>query len=660
MIDTDPRMSEELYRALFETSLDAVLVFDDAGTYVDVNESYCRLLQLPREALIGRHFSEVIPPDLLVAARQSLGQLMSAGSLAVEFPLRAADGTLVPLEWRSRANIVPGLHVCVARDITERKAAETALQSAYEELQISEEELRVQNEELLQIRHTADAERQRYLDLFTFAPDAYVVTDLAGIIREANLAAERLLGSPRDLLLDTPLSRFFLAGFHTETRAQIRALASQEAPAQWEMRLGPADEPRDAAVTVAAVRDRGGSSTGLRWLIRDVTGRKRAEAELRKARDEAEAANRAKDQFLATLSHELRTPLSPVLLLASTLAGDAGVPAGVRRQLDVIQRNVELEARLIDDLLDLTRIARGKLDLRMEVTDARKVLEHTIEIACERETASGRLRVVTELAAEDHRLWADPSRLTQVLWNLLNNAVKFTPVDGTVTVRSWSEPDRLVLQVSDTGVGIDPDLLPHIFEAFEQGRIRSPRRTGGLGLGLAIGRAIAEMHGGTLTAASEGRGRGATFTLSLPRGRELPAAAEAPREIENPKSRSQNLKILLVEDHEDTAEAMADLLTLSGHRVITADSVSQALSEARSNDGFDLVISDLGLPDGSGIDLMRELSARHGLRGIALSGYGMEEDVRQSLEAGFARHLTKPVSLPQLQAAIRQVAGAEE
>jgi PAS domain S-box-containing protein len=660
MADTDPPLSEALYRTLFETGLDAVLVFDDAGIYVDVNESYCRILQLPREALIGRHFSDVIPPDLLADAQRALGDLMVTGSLAVEFPLRAADGTLVPLEWRSRANVVPGLHVCAARDISDRKKTEMALQSAYEELRISEEELRVQNEELLRLRHIAEAERQRYLDLFTFAPDAYVVTDLAGTVREANLAAERLLGSPRDLLLGTPLPRFFLAGFNTETRARIRALAGQEGPAHWEMRLGPEGEPRDVAVTVAAVRDREGSGAGLRWLIRDVTGRKRAEAELRKARDEAEAANRAKDRFLATLSHELRTPLSPVLLLASTLAGDAGVPAGVRRQLDVIQRNVELEARLIDDLLDLTRIARGKLDLRMEVTDARKVIEHTIEIACERETAAGRLRVVAELAAEDHRLWADPSRLTQVLWNLLNNAVKFTPVGGTITVRSWSEPDRLILQVSDTGVGIDPDLLPHIFDAFEQGRIRSPRRTGGLGLGLAIGRAIAEMHGGTLTAASEGRNRGATFTLSLPRGRELPSAAEAPREIESPESRIQNLRILLVEDHEDTAEAMADLLTLAGHRVVTAESVAQALSEVESNDGFDLVISDLGLPDGNGNDLMRELAARHGLRGIALSGYGMEEDVRQSLEAGFARHLTKPVSLPQLQAAIRQVTGAGE
>ncbi|MFL6231745.1 MAG: MASE1 domain-containing protein [Thermoanaerobaculia bacterium] len=268
--------------------------------------------------------------------------------------------------------------------------------------------------------------------------------------------------------------------------------------------------------------------------------RTRLLAREREARAEAEAANEAKDQFLATLSHELRTPLTPVLATVSGLAGDESVPAGVRRQLDLIRRNVELEARLIDDLLDLTRIARGKLDLRLEVTDVRKVVEHTIEISCAREVAAGRLEVVTELAPGDHRLWADPSRLTQVLWNLLSNAVKFTPAGGTITVRSAAGPDRLVLQVADTGAGIDPEAMPYIFDAFEQGRMRGPRRTGGLGLGLAISKAITEMHGGALSVASEGHGHGATFTLSLPRGRELPAISEAPEtpeEVENPKSK---------------------------------------------------------------------------------------------------------------------------
>jgi PAS domain S-box-containing protein len=463
----------------------------------------------------------------------------------------------------------------------------------------------------------------------------------------------------------------FTAVIHPEDAGRVgeairRALESRERY-EVEFRIvRPDGEARWIITNGRGFYDESGTPARMLGAMLDVTDRHQAEEERARlldreseARAEAEAANEAKDHFLATLSHELRTPLTPVLLVASGLAGDERLPAELRRPLDMIRRNVELEARLIDDLLDLTRITRGKLDLRLEVIDARKVVEHTIEICCERETAAGRLRVSAELAAEDHRLWADPSRLTQVLWNLLSNAVKFTPVGGTITVRSWSGPGSLLVQVADSGIGIDPAAMPHIFDAFEQGRTRSPRRTGGLGLGLAISKAIAEMHGGTLTAASPGQGQGSTFTLSLPcdlTAAEVPAE-EPSQDLQNPKSKIQNLKILLVEDHADTAEAMADLLSLNGHQVSTAGSVAEALTLAAGADGaFDFVISDLGLPDGSGLDLMRELSARHGLRGIALSGYGMEEDVRQSLEAGFLKHLTKPVNLPVLQATLREVA----
>jgi PAS domain S-box-containing protein len=461
----------------------------------------------------------------------------------------------------------------------------------------------------------------------------------------------------------------FTAALHPEDAGRVgeairRALERRE-DYEIEFRIvRPDGEVRWINTNGRGFHDDSGVPVRMMGAMLDVTDRRHAEEERARildreseARAEAEAANEAKDHFLATLSHELRTPLTPVLLLASGLAEDENLPAGLRRPLDMIRRNVELEARLIDDLLDLTRITRGKLDLRLEVTDARKVVEHTIEICCEREATAGRLRVVAELAAEDHRLWADPSRLTQVLWNLLSNAVKFTSVGGTITVRSWFEPGCLLIQIADSGIGIDPVAMPHIFDAFEQGRTRSPRRTGGLGLGLAISKAIAEMHGGTLTAASAGQDQGAAFTLSLPCDlavAELPDVDEP--EIQKPKSEIQNLKILLVEDHADTAEAMADLLSLNGHQVSTAASVAEALALAADADGaYDFVISDLGLPDGSGLDLMRELSSRHGLRGIALSGYGMEEDVRQSLEAGFLKHLTKPVNLPVLQATLREV-----
>ncbi len=380
----------------------------------------------------------------------------------------------------------------------------------------------------------------------------------------------------------------------------------------------------------------------------------------------AQSANLAKDQFLANLSHELRTPLTPVLAVISSLEGDSRLEAKVRESLAMVRRNVELEARLIDDLLDLTRIARGKLELSRRPADLRQIVGQAIETCCGQDTESGRVRVVEDLAAADHTVWADAPRLSQVFWNLLNNALKFTP-EGTITIRSWFEPDEIVIQISDTGVGIRPEALGHIFNAFEQGDVGTTRRFGGLGLGLAISKAIVELHGGTLSAESEGVGHGAVFTVRLPAGdsRQEPATAlgipgEERRGVVRPEA-GRPLHILLAEDHVDTAEALAALLEGLGHRITMAGTVAGGLAaaaEAAAADrSIDLVISDLGLPDGSGLDLMRELARLYRLTGIALSGYGMEEDVRKSREAGFARHLTKPVTLDLLKDVIAQVRG---
>jgi signal transduction histidine kinase/CheY-like chemotaxis protein len=399
---------------------------------------------------------------------------------------------------------------------------------------------------------------------------------------------------------------------------------------------------------------------------------------------EAQAASEAKDRFLAALSHELRTPLTPVLALVAGLQEDERANA-FQRELAIIRRNVELEARLIDDLLDLTRISRGKLELRREVVDLRQVVEHAVE-ACATELSGAGLRLAVELGPGDQRLWADPPRLIQVFWNLLRNAIKFTPAGGTLAVRSRLEAGEapqagdaegwLAVTVADTGMGIDPEILPLIFEAFEQGRSGIARRFGGLGLGLAISKAIVELHGGTLTAASAGRQQGAAFTVRLPvtawlpdeaspsllRGEEGGATvAAAAAAVIAPEPAPSH--ILLVEDHLDTAEAMADLLRAFGFHVSVASSVAgglalaeerQALEEREPGARIDLLVSDIGLPDGSGLDLIRALGERWGIRGIALSGYGTEEDVQRSREAGFLRHLTKPVTPRVLEAAVRE------
>ncbi|HEX9671637.1 MAG TPA: ATP-binding protein, partial [Thermoanaerobaculia bacterium] len=308
---------------------------------------------------------------------------------------------------------------------------------------------------------------------------------------------------------------------------------------------------------------------------------------------ETQRANAAKDQFLATLSHELRTPLTPVLAVVSALEEDGRLPGDVRDRLAMVRRNTELEARLIDDLLDLTRIERGKLDLRREVTDVLPLLAHAVEATRTPEIEAYGLRLVSELAADDHRVWADGPRLSQVFWNLIKNALKFTPAGGTIRVRSSNEgepgaPERwLVVEVADTGIGIEPEVLPRIFDAFEQGQRKITRQFGGLGLGLAISRRIVELHGGSLAAASEGKGKGATFTVRLPVGVPAEAAAAAPAgtaagvvEKAATPAPARPLHILLVEDHPDTAAAMADLLRGIGHRVTTAASVEAALAAA--------------------------------------------------------------------------------
>ena len=359
--------------------------------------------------------------------------------------------------------------------------------------------------------------------------------------------------------------------------------------------------------------------------------------------EEARAASRAKDDFLAALSHELRTPLTPVLITATALEGDARLPADVREQLGMMRRNTELEARLIDDLLDITRISRGKLTIQPVVADVHQLLESTVEMV-RSDGLGSEVAVTFELAAARHHVMADPARLHQVFWNLVKNALKFTPPGGAVTVTTHNDAeDHVLVKVQDSGIGIAAETLPHIFDAFEQGDVAGQHRYGGLGLGLSISKAIVAIHGGSIHAASGGTGRGATFTVSLAT---IDAQAARPVEAAPPVSR-RVLRLLLVEDNEATRNALAKLLAGSGHQVVSAGTLHEALA-AFDGGQFDVVVTDLGLPDGSGFDLMHKVRGRSGCQGIALSGYGMEQDLRQSKEAGFFAHLVKPVKFDQL------------
>ena len=376
----------------------------------------------------------------------------------------------------------------------------------------------------------------------------------------------------------------------------------------------------------------------------------------RRRRAEAEAANRAKDRFLAVLSHELRTPVSPVLLIAASMADDPALPPAVREDGRTILRNVAQQTRLIDDLLDVTRIEHGKLSLHPEPVDLHALLRDAVA-TCRADADAQRVGVATDLRARRHVVNGDPARLRQVFSNLLRNGVKFTPAGGRVTVRSADVAGgRVAVEVADTGLGVEPDVLAKMFDAFEQGGRAITDEFSGLGLGLAISKGLVEAHGGSIAAASGGRGRGTTMTV------ELPAAAAAAAQVTGvapptpapppPSGSPRALSILLVDDHHDTLRAMSRLLRRLDHRVTAADSKSAAL-RAAATEAFDLVISDVGLPDGTGLDLMRELVAQRPIRGIALTGYGTEGDIERTRAAGFSAHLTKPIDFPQLEAAIR-------
>jgi signal transduction histidine kinase/CheY-like chemotaxis protein len=381
-------------------------------------------------------------------------------------------------------------------------------------------------------------------------------------------------------------------------------------------------------------------------------------------RQELIGANAAKDQFLALLSHELRNPLSPVIAMVGELEASADSSPEVRRALEVIRRNVELEARLIDDLLDVTRIAKGKLQLAFETVSVHEILQRAYEI-CREEILGKNLGIEFRLRAENVHVQGDPARLQQVFWNLIKNSVKFTPAHGRIIIETINpSPEQIEIRTSDTGIGIEPAKIDKIFNAFEQGQSSITRRFGGLGLGLAISKAMVAAHGGSIQVESDGKDHGATFTVTL-QTVPAPARAEAaPRPGPNATGAKATLpggrapRLLVVDDHHDTCLGMKLMLERRGYDVTLAHTATQAVEKAGAEE-FDLMISDIGLPDRSGFELMQELRASKSMRGIAVSGFGMENDVSRARAAGFSEHLTKPINIERLEAAIHGVLDLE-
>lgn len=650
---TDRKRAEEQLRRSHETFFNLI---HNAPFGIYLVDSQFRLIEVSAGSqkvfshvspLLGRDFGEVmrkIWPE--PAAEQFLALFRRTLETGERFhepnttQRRADTDEVETYDWRIERITLPDGEfgvVCYFYDMTERRAADEALRL---------------NEE-------------RYRAIVSIITDVPWITDASGRFVMPQPAWARYTGQT----WEQHHGYGWLDALHPDDRERLRT--------EWEhgQARGERFESRGrfwhAAsrswrhFVVKAAPRRREDGTILEWVgsCTDEENEIRSEMELKKARDEAVSANRAKDDFLATLSHELRTPLNPVLLVASDGAENPALPEGVRRDFKLIADNVGLEARLIDDLLDLNRITRGKVVLESRVLDLHAVVHDALATVAD-QIADKELRLASRLQARRPHVLGDPVRLRQVLWNVLKNAIKFTPAGGAIEISSMNpgSGSELILRIRDTGVGMDAADLARVFRPFVQGMHASSPDGGygGLGLGLAISRALVEAHGGTITMTSPGAGRGATITIRLHAvAPAAPRAVQEPPRVGEPRGEAatdaRRPRVLYVEDHDATRSTLSGLLSRRGYEIIAARSVAEARARARET-AFDVLVSDLGLPDGDGCSLMTELrQSTPVLLGVALSGYGMDSDRARSAAAGFAQHLTKPVDIHALEQALKSV-----
>jgi len=632
------RESEQFYRTLIETLPVTVVLADAKGRVSYISPAAKEMFDLAPGEGLGTVPTDWIAPEHHEVVRQRMRQVMVGlhPQPPVEYKMLKRDRTPVWAQVASapvldREGRLKGV-VTVCQDITARKQAEQALRENDERLRLAIRgaEMGWWDWDLLSGEMTADDQCKALWGLPPTAQPSYELT----------------------MELTHPEDRPAL---------QHRLQELMEAPAERDMEfrtVWPNGTVRWLLVRGRAFRDDRGRPMRMMGLVEDITERRRAAEEVAASRASAEQANRAKDHFLAVLSHELRAPLTPVVMGVSMLQNRPDLDPVVRETLEMVRRNTEMEARLIDDLLDVTRIARGKVELTRRAVEVCTVIQQAVEV-CRPDIDARRLHFGVDWGpSPPYWVEADMSRLQQVFWNLLRNAIKFTPHGGCVGIRCRPDGTHVVIEVNDSGMGIEAEALPRVFNAFEQVEQFITRQFGGLGLGLTISKALVEMHGGTISAHSEGKGKGATFSVRLPLTAPVCQSA-VPPPAASPQRAGRPLHILLVEDHGVTAKMMQMVLTAEGHTVETAGDVAAAL-ELAGQQPFDLLLSDLGLPDGSGHDLMRQLRERgQALPGIALSGYGQQDDIRRSRETGFAAHLTKPASRETLIATIVAVTVGE-
>jgi len=651
----DSLSSEQQSEALLAAAHDAVLVVDDARTFVDANPAACRLLGLSVAELRGRRFDEFLAPTPeLETAWQAF---LRSGEHRGELQLIRPDGESRHVEYSATARFMAGRHLAILRDIADRKRgeAETSELREREQLRLRETETllavsRALSSTLDPTETMRRVSREIALALGADMVGAYLAD--AGRTRLSPVAGYRV---PRDMLdafrrIPIPIKNHPAI---EEAWTHRRAVWTDDMPG--DPRVDPEilktfphqsdlfvpirikDQPVGGFFVIWWTARRSFTEWEIRLVqgISDLAGIFLENAQLyRQTTDDS----RAKDEFLATLSHELRNPLGAIANAVAALDRRAADEHAAVRLRQIIHRQARHLARLVDDLLDVARAAAGKIALHVQPVDLSEVAAACVASL----RASGRAeRLRVSFRAQSVMVSADATRLAQIITNMLDNAVKFTPAGGAIDVDVVREGQKAVLRVRDTGVGIEPEMLPRIFELFAQAQQPMDRPVGGLGIGLTLSRRLVELHNGTITAASDGPGRGAEFTVRLPVASAVPP--EASPVVRGPE---RSRRILVIEDNDDARDSLRLLLEALGHRVVAVGDGAEGLALAQAHPP-EVALIDLGLPGLDGYEVARALRASptgKAITLIAVTGYGQAEDRQRSKEAGFDAHLVKPVS----------------
>ncbi|MBW4470382.1 MAG: PAS domain S-box protein [Stenomitos rutilans HA7619-LM2] len=660
-IEAELREREERFSTLFNGMEDWILVYHltpdlQPGQLIEVNEQACQRLGYTRQELLSKSVLDLIaPPQDIV--HTSIEQLWVENHIVVESVHCTKAGQQMPVEVSATLFTLNGLPTvqAICRDITERKQTETAIATLNRDLQNRVDDLQT---------------------LFEVIPVGILMSDdLEFQHIRANPEFARILGIPfRDNASWTPPAES--TGPTYKVFQHGKELTPEETPLRYAGLHGISLKGIEVDILrgdgtlfnlygyASPLRNEHGQPRGSVGAFLDITDRKRTEAEREQllereqiAREQAEAANRIKDEFLAVLSHELRTPLNPILGWVQLLRKGTLDQPTMAIALETIERNAKLQTQLIEDLLDISRILQGKLSLKLDAVDLVVTIEaakETVRLAAE----SKSITLHTTLETTTRSPLGDANRLQQVIWNLLSNAVKFTPPEGHVYIALTYSKIEAQITVRDTGKGINSDFLPFVFDTFRQADGTITRKFGGLGLGLAIVRQIVELHGGTVSAESAGEGLGAIFSVRLPlRGGALPVSKH-PAPVAQPLS-LQAVHILVVEDEADTRDLLAFILTQAGATVTAVASAACAL-ESLLKSVPNVLLSDIGMAEMNGYSLMRQIRSLKPEQGghipaIALTAYVGEYDQQQALEVGFQQHLSKPVEPNVLVDAIAQL-----